>query len=104
MFPKINPTKTVAWKKLQDHYKEMKQISIKDLFVEDAGRFEKYSFAVTDIICDFSKNIVNDETKTFSFENLQHVQQPMIEATVKYFLGEGLNPCDGFEGAEPAFT
>jgi predicted dehydrogenase len=41
-----------------------------------------------------------DTTTTFSFDTLQHVQQPMIEATVKYFLDERSNPCSGEEGAE----
>jgi len=65
---------------------------------EITGTKGKISFSV------FSGNdiavFVDNETRTFSFENLQHVQQPMIEATVKYFSDEGLNPCDGFEGAE----
>ena len=30
--------------------------------------------------------------ETFSFEELAHVQQPMIEAVVQYFLGRGPNP------------
>ena len=38
--------------------------------------------------------------KTISFEKLKHVQQPMIEATVNYFLDKGTNPCSGQEGAE----
>lgn len=38
--------------------------------------------------------------KTFSFEKLEHVQQPMIAATVHYFLGKGTNPCSGEDGAE----
>ncbi len=29
----------------------------------------------------------------YRFENPAHVQQPMIEAVVRYFLGEGENPC-----------
>ncbi len=33
------------------------------------------------------------------FPLLQHVQQPMIESTVSYFLGKGPNPCSGAEGA-----
>lgn len=44
--------------------------------------------------------LANGETTTFSFDPLQHVQQPMIAATVRYFLGEGDNPCSGQEGAE----
>lgn len=39
-------------------------------------------------------------TKTFSFETLQHVQQPMIEKVVQYFLNEAANPCSGGEGTE----
>lgn len=36
----------------------------------------------------------------FDFEPLQHVQQPMIEKTVQYFLGKTDNPCTGVAGAE----
>ena len=35
-----------------------------------------------------------------TFEELQHVQQPMIDAVVKYFLGEGPNPCSAEDGLE----
>ncbi len=93
MFPKVNPTKTVAWRKLQDHFKEMKQISIKDLFVEDAERFKKYSFAVTDIICDFSKNIINDETKKLLLELANECE--LQKAIKAMFTGELINETEG---------
>ncbi len=35
------------------------------------------------------------ESKEFVFEPLQHVQQPMIEKVVDYFLDKGPNPCSG---------
>jgi predicted dehydrogenase len=44
--------------------------------------------------------LTGGKTTTHSFDTLQHVQQPMIEATVRYFLGEGPNPCSGEEGVE----
>jgi predicted dehydrogenase len=44
--------------------------------------------------------IVNNITTQFSFDILQHVQQPMIEETVQYFLGQTTNPCSGYDGAE----
>lgn len=45
--------------------------------------------------------LISNKTKTvFDFDPLQHVQQPMIEKTVQYFLGNGNNPCTGAEGAE----
>jgi predicted dehydrogenase len=41
---------------------------------------------------------INGKKETFSFDILQHVQQPMIEKVVEYFLNEGPNPCSGEEG------
>jgi hypothetical protein len=35
----------------------------------------------------------------FSFEVLPHVQQPMIEQVVQYFLDKAPNPCSAAEGA-----
>ena len=52
----------------------------------------------------FSSNIVkvisNAKTESFSFDKLQHVQQPMIEKVVQYFLGNTANPCSGDDGTE----
>jgi predicted dehydrogenase len=42
--------------------------------------------------------IIDGKTETFSFEPLQHVQQPMIEQVVNYFLDEGPNPCSAEDG------
>lgn len=46
------------------------------------------------------KLVINGETKFFYFDPLQHVQQPMIESVVNYFMNEGTNPCSGEEGVE----
>ncbi|TLP79254.1 Gfo/Idh/MocA family protein [Maribacter sp. ACAM166] len=34
----------------------------------------------------------------FSFQNPKHIQEPMIKATVDYFLGKGENPCPAEDG------
>ncbi len=51
----------------------------------------------------FSNNIIEltiDGKKTaYTFDALQHVQQPMIEKTVSYFLDQATNPCSGYEAA-----
>ncbi|WP_121357368.1 Gfo/Idh/MocA family protein [Flavisolibacter nicotianae] len=39
-----------------------------------------------------------DSETRFAFDPLPHVQQPMIEQVVRYFLGEGPNPDSGEEG------
>jgi predicted dehydrogenase len=41
--------------------------------------------------------ITTDQSEEYVFEALQHVQQPMIEKVVDYFLGRGQNPCSGEE-------
>lgn len=62
MFPKINPTETLAWKALIAHQAEMKRVQMKDLFAKDPKRFEKMSIQFEDILFDYSKNIITDET------------------------------------------
>ncbi len=42
---------------------------------------------------------VNNIATQYNFEALQHVQQPMIEKVVGYFLGENENPCNAMDGA-----
>lgn len=42
--------------------------------------------------------VIDGKTETFAFDALQHVQQPMIEQVVNYFLGEGPNPCSAEDG------
>ncbi|MEO5564041.1 MAG: Gfo/Idh/MocA family oxidoreductase [Chitinophagaceae bacterium] len=40
----------------------------------------------------------NGKTETISFDPLPHVQQPMIEQVVNYFLNQSPNPCPGEDG------
>ncbi|HEV8285314.1 MAG TPA: Gfo/Idh/MocA family oxidoreductase [Chitinophagaceae bacterium] len=42
--------------------------------------------------------IIDGKPEVFAFDILQHVQQPMIEKVVEYFLDQGPNPCSGEEG------
>ncbi len=64
MFPKINPTTTKSWRKLTKHYKLVKGVEMKTLFAENPKRFEQMSLRFEDILLDYSKNIITDETLT----------------------------------------
>lgn len=44
--------------------------------------------------------VTNNAKTVFNFDALLHVQQPMIEKTVQYFLGNAANPCTAAEGVE----
>ena len=62
MFPKINPTTTQAWQLLKDHFSEMENTHMRDLFKKDPERFKKFSTQVDDIVFDYSKNVISDRT------------------------------------------
>lgn len=59
----INPSLTAAWHELEQHYQTIKDIHLRDLFVNDADRFAKFSLTFNDqILVDFSKNRITDDT------------------------------------------
>ena len=55
-------TELPAWQALQLHFSEMKDLHMRDLFDQDEARFEKFSSQMDDILLDFSKNRMTDET------------------------------------------
>lgn len=60
---KINPVQTFAWNALTQHKAD--NLSIPQLFAEDASRFDKYSLHFeNELLVDFSKNAINDKTLT----------------------------------------
>lgn len=93
MLPKINPTKTESWKKLQEHFKEIKHVHMKELFKDDPARFEKYSFALQEIVCDLSKNIVTDKTLQLLLELANECE--LDKAIKAMFSGEVINGTEG---------
>lgn len=70
----------------------------------DVDTFEITGTAGTIMLSVFSGDTITVKTsgqqEILTFDKLPHVQQPMIQAVVNYFNGEGENPCTGHEGAE----
>ena len=62
MLARINPLKTKAWKKLGAHYRVMKKARMRQMFDDDPGRFARLSLRFEDMLVDYSKNIINEET------------------------------------------
>jgi glucose-6-phosphate isomerase len=62
MLPKRNPTTTPAWQLLLQHAGEMKNVHMRELFRNDPDRFKKFSLSITDIVFDYSKNIITEKT------------------------------------------
>jgi predicted dehydrogenase len=65
---------------------------------EIVGSEGKISFSVFDhnpLIIE-----LNGNQTSISFDKLQHVQQPMIQKVVEYFLDQSPNPCSASEGVQ----
>jgi glucose-6-phosphate isomerase len=93
MLPKINPTTTQAWKELQQHYAEMKQVQMKDLFKNDPDRFKKYSMCSKDIVFDYSKNIITDKTLQLLLQLANECK--LKEAIEAMYNGDTINETEG---------
>jgi glucose-6-phosphate isomerase len=54
--------KRPAWKALETHYSEIKELSLRKLFADDPKRGERFSVEAIGLYLDYSKNRVTDET------------------------------------------
>ncbi|MEN5088446.1 glucose-6-phosphate isomerase [Sphingobacterium sp. PCS056] len=93
MLPKIDFTQTAAYRYLADHYISINAHSLKDLFQEDSFRFEKYSIEFNDLLLDYSKNRVNDETLALLRQLAKECH--LSEAIDAMFAGEKINETEG---------
>ena len=87
--PKINPSQTATWQKIQDHFEKMNQTSMKDLFASDSERASKFHIQWNDFLVDYSKNIANQETIDLLLELANEVQ--LKQAIASYFEGDVIN-------------
>lgn len=55
-------TERSSWKALEAHFEKIKDVHMRELFEQDKNRFVKFSAQMDDILLDFSKNRINDET------------------------------------------
>ncbi len=91
--PTVNPTTTKAWKNLQQHFDQVKDLKMKNLFAEDANRANNLTVKWEDFYVDFSKNRITEET-------LKHLLQlaedcKLEEAINAQFNGETINKTEG---------
>jgi len=55
-------TNQKAWKKLQSHYKKVREVHLRNLFAADPGRGERMTAEAAGIFLDYSKNRITEET------------------------------------------
>ena len=85
----IDPSKTKAWVKLTQHFSEIKDVEMKNLFAEDSKRAQDLTINWEDFLVDFSKNRITTETKKL-LTGLA-VECELEEAIASYFGGEIIN-------------
>lgn len=89
MFPKINPTTTQAWQGLQQHHSIIEPVHMRDLFANDTDRFNKFSLHLGDILFDYSKNIITENTLELLIQLAEECK--VKEAIEAQFNGEIIN-------------
>jgi glucose-6-phosphate isomerase len=82
-------TQSPAWQALEEHYKSASQLQMRDLFAQDAGRFDKFSLRWNDFLLDFSKNRLTEDTLALLLDLAE--QANVAEWAQKMFNGEKIN-------------
>ncbi len=82
-------TATPAWADLQNHYDHIRNQSLVESFKNDTHRHEKFSLSFGDLLFDYSKNRIDDDTLPLLI-NL--AKQANLDAKINaMFLGEKIN-------------
>src|SRR5512135_3555115 len=86
-------TATEAWKKLEQHHRAIAPLHMRDLIKGDPSRFDKLSLRFGDLLLDYSKNRITEETMALL---RALARQAGVEAMRdKMFAGEPINLTEG---------
>ncbi len=85
----INPSGTVAWQKIREHFADMYNVSMQEMFQEDSQRAEKFHIKWEKFLVDYSKNKINEKTLALLLELANEVE--LKKAIKSYFEGDKIN-------------
>ena len=86
-------TDRAAWKNLEQHHRAIEPLAMRDLFAKDPERFARFSLRQDDLLLDFSKNRVTDETLALL---RALAREAGVEAMRdRMFAGEAINITEG---------
>ncbi|MGQ9491688.1 MAG: glucose-6-phosphate isomerase [Anaerolineae bacterium] len=83
------PVELSAWRALRAHQREMADVHMRDLFARDPDRFTRFSLRVGDILFDYSKNRITEETMALLFDLAR--QANLSQKINAMFSGEKYN-------------
>jgi len=84
-----NLTDFTAWKALKKHKEQLSGISMRELFAQNNNRFDDFHLTFNDMLLDFSKNRINQETMALLIQLAE--ESHLKEWTEKMFSGEKIN-------------
>jgi glucose-6-phosphate isomerase len=93
MLPNIDFTTTQSYKYLTDHYIDVVSQSLKGLFDSDNERFAKFSVQFEEILLDYSKNRITDQTIALLLQLAKECR--LNDAISAMFSGEIINATEG---------
>ena len=82
-------TDSPAWRALQQHHANAVHLSMRDLFAADPRRFKRYSLQLNELLVDYSKNRITDETLELLFDLAR--QARLSDCIEAMFSGEKIN-------------
>ncbi len=84
-----NPTELPVWQQLVAHQEKIFPLHMRDMFAEDEQRFEKFSLIFGDLLLDYSKHRITEETMRLLF---QLAREREVEGwRERMFTGEKIN-------------
>ncbi len=78
-----------AYSQLQEHYDQLKDRHMRDLFAEDSDRFNMFTRQFEDILLDFSKNRITQQTLDLLLQLAD--QAGLADAISRMFSGDKIN-------------
>src|SRR5215469_2235740 len=82
-------TQLSAWKALDSHYQQIKDVHLRSLFADDAKRGERLTAEAVGIYLDYSKNRITDETLNLLLKLAE--ESGLRERIDAMFSGEKIN-------------
>ena len=82
-------TDSAAWTRLEQHHSEVEDLRMRDLFARDPQRFQRFHLRLDDILFDFSKNRITEETMRLLYALARDAG--LEDRTRAMFAGEKIN-------------
>jgi glucose-6-phosphate isomerase len=93
MLQRVDPRKASSWRRLTAHFEQVKDLHMRELFAADPGRFAKLSLRFGDILVDYSKNRITEDTVRLLLGLAE--EAGLEDAVDKMFTGDKINETEG---------